>query len=33
MKILEEYFGLEDEDDQNLAPEDAAGNQFAPSSP
>ena len=30
MKILEEYFGLEDEDDQNLAPGmDAAGNQFA----
>jgi len=29
MKILEEYFGLEDEDDQNLAPGmDAAGNQF-----
>ena len=30
MKILEEYFGLEDEDDQNLAPGmDAGGNQFA----
>ena len=30
MKILEEYFGLDDEEDQNLAPSmDANANQFA----
>jgi hypothetical protein len=30
VKIMEEYFGLEDEEDQNLAPAlDASANQFA----
>ena len=29
MRILEQYFGLEDEEDQNLAPGmDASGSQF-----
>ena len=28
MRILEQYFGLEDEEDQNLARMDASGSQF-----